>query len=65
MPGVIWVSFIMDKPLAPACKIYHAHCNEVKDWAVFAGNAMTTAGPGISVGCGREHEREGSDTASY
>lgn len=55
----------MDKPLAPACKIYHAHCNEVKDWAVFAGNAMTTAGPGISVGCGREHEREGSDTASY
>jgi len=49
MPGVIWVSFIMDKPLAPACKVYHAHCKEVKDWVMFAGNVATTSGPSISV----------------
>ncbi len=42
-------SFIMDKPLAPACKVYHAHCKEVKDWAVFARNVATTSGPCISV----------------
>lgn len=49
MPGVIWVSFIMDKPLPPACKVYCAHCKEVKDWVVFAGNVVTTSGPSISV----------------
>ena len=42
-------SFIMDKPLAPACKVYHAHCKEVKDWVVFARNVATTSGPCISV----------------
>lgn len=42
-------SFIMDKPLAPACKVYHAHCKEVKDWVVFARNVVTTSGPCISV----------------
>lgn len=49
MPGVIWVSFIMDKPLPPACKVYCAHCKEVKDWVVFAGNVVTTSGQSISV----------------
>lgn len=49
MPRVIWVSFIMDKTLAPACKVYHAHCKEVKDWVVFAGNVVTTLGPNISL----------------
>lgn len=39
----------MDKPLAPACKVYHAHCKEVKDWAVFAGNVVTSSGLSISV----------------
>lgn len=42
-------SFIMDKPLAPACKVYHVHCKEVKDWVVFARNVVTTSGPCISV----------------
>lgn len=42
-------SFIMDKPLAPACKVYHVHCKEVKDWAVFARNVATTSGPRIIV----------------
>lgn len=42
-------SFIMDKPLAPACKVYHAHCKEVKDWIVFARNVATTSGLCISV----------------
>lgn len=68
MPGVIWVSFIMDKPLAPACKVYHAHCKEVKDWVVFAGNVATTPGLSISVcyccesgmqGRGQLHYRSG------
>lgn len=62
MPRVIWVSFIMDKTLAPACKVYHAHCKEVKDWVVFAGNVVTTLGPNISLhycGCreGQLHYR--------
>lgn len=39
----------MDKALAPACKVYHAHCKEVKDWVVFAGNVATTPGPSINV----------------
>lgn len=39
----------MDKTLAPACKVYHAHCKEVKDWVVFAGNVATTSGPNISL----------------
>lgn len=42
-------SFIMDKPLAPACKVYHVHCKEVKDWVVFARNVATTSGLCISV----------------
>ncbi len=42
-------SFIMDKPLAPACKVYHAHCKEVKDWVVFARNVVTTPGLCTSV----------------
>lgn len=29
-------SFIMDQLLAPACKVYHVRCKEVKDWPVFA-----------------------------
>lgn len=40
-------SFIMDKPLASACKVYHVLCKEVKDWVVFARNA--TSGLRISV----------------
>lgn len=50
-------SFIMDKPLAPACKVYHVHCKEVKDWAVFARNMVTTFGHAlacaivVNVGC--------------
>lgn len=39
----------MDKPLAPACKVYHVHCKEVKDWVVFARNVATTSGLCISV----------------
>lgn len=42
-------SFIMDKVLAPACKVYHVHCKEVKDWVVFARNVATTSSPYISV----------------
>lgn len=47
MPGVMWVSFIMDKASAPACKVYHGHCKEVKDWVMFAGKVATTAGPAL------------------
>lgn len=58
----------MDKPLALACKVYHAHCKEVKDWVVFAGNVATTSGLNINVcyccGCGKQggalHSRTGS-----
>lgn len=31
-------SFIMDKASAPARKVYHVLCKEVKDWPVFARN---------------------------
>lgn len=42
-------SFIMDKASAPACKVYHAHCKEVKDWPVFARNVPLTSGSCISA----------------
>lgn len=31
-------SFIMDQLLASACKLYHVHGKEVKDWLLSASN---------------------------
>lgn len=36
-------SFIMDQLLASACKVYHVHCKEVKDWLLFASNVAAHA----------------------
>lgn len=58
-------SFIMDKPLAPACKVYHVHCKEVKDWVVFARNVATTSGPCIIVCCCCECGMQGGVSALH
>lgn len=54
----------MDQLLAPACKVYHAHCKEVKDWVMFAGNVATTSGPSISICCCCDCEKQGGATAA-
>lgn len=36
-------SFIMDQLLASACKLYHVHRKEVKDWLLFASNVAAHA----------------------